>query len=332
MTHTAFRPTHDTHGLVHPLPEGPLDFVADIHGEIDALRSLLERMNYATDGSHPDGRRLVFLGDLVDRGPNSPGVVRLVRGMIDAGNAQAVLGNHELNILRGSSRANNAWFYEPDNAGDNETKLDPDERDDFMAFFASMPLALERDDIRAVHANWDTGMIANAKAARDTIDLYETVSQEIQDYLDKRQVTDKVERNLAKQNHNPVKLLTSGRETRAAKAFELDGKMRGEDRHAWWHDYADEAFVVFGHYWRKPTDPKKKALTDQVFGNTPLYALTSTHTISIDYSVGARAYERTTGKTHGFEGELAALRWPERELVFDHHDETIPLHAKTVGA
>lgn len=325
MTHAPFRPTHETHGLVHPLPEGPLDFVADIHGEIDALLSLLDRMGYATDGSHPDKRRLVFLGDLVDRGPDSPGVVRLVRGMIEAGNAQAVIGNHELNIMRRDSRANNAWFYKPENSGANETTLAPADLDDFLEFFASLPLALERDDIRAVHASWDSGMIASARAARDAIELYQTARQEILDYLDKRQVTDEIERNLAKQNHNPVKLLTSGRETRAAEAFDLDGKMRGEDRHAWWHDYADEPFVVFGHYWRKTVDPVKKPLTDRVFGDTPLYAPTSANTISIDYSVGARAYERAAGKTEGFEGELAALRWPERELVFDHLETIVNL-------
>ena len=67
MNATPIRPTHQSHGLVHPLPEGPLDFIADIHGEIQALEHLLARMGYDDDGSHPERRRLVFLGDLVDR-------------------------------------------------------------------------------------------------------------------------------------------------------------------------------------------------------------------------------------------------------------------------
>lgn len=329
MNATPTRPTHDTHGLVHPLPDGPLDFVADIHGESDALLALLERLGYDTNGHHPDGRRLVFLGDLVDRGPDSPGVVRLVRGMIEAGNAQAVLGNHELNILRRDKRANNAWFYDPDAANEAETTLDPAERDDLLSFFAGLPLALEREDIRAVHANWDTGMVENARAARDTIALFDAEREAIEAYLDARRVTDPIERSLAHQNHNPVKLLTSGREVRAGEAFKLDGKMRGEDRHPWWHDYKDNAFVVVGHYWRKPVDPEKSWLTKRLFGKTPLYEPMTTKTISIDYSVGARPYERAAGKTAGFVGELTALRWPERELVFDHSDETIPLCAVT---
>lgn len=326
MAHTAFRPTHDTHGLVHPLPEGPLDFVADIHGEIDALLSLLDRLGYTTDGSHSDGRRLVFLGDLVDRGPDSPGVVRLVRGMIEAGNAQAVLGNHELNILRGSPKKNNQWILTPNEAF-NETPLDPSEREDVLAFFASLPLALERDDIRAVHAAWDDAMIERARSARDVITLYRAEKDAIEAELTARNVSCEMNKNLALQNRNPVKLITSGPEAPAPEPFELEDRTHTEDRHAWWQDYRSKPFVVFGHYWRKPIAMKSAFLTHRLFGDIPLYDLLGKNMISIDYSVGARAYERATGKTHGFEGELAALRWPERELVFDHHDERITLPA-----
>src|SRR5438445_520040 len=48
--------------LVRPLPEGPLDLVGDVHGEFDALRSLLGRLGYREAGTHPEGRRPVFLG------------------------------------------------------------------------------------------------------------------------------------------------------------------------------------------------------------------------------------------------------------------------------
>lgn len=292
MLNTDPKPTHASHGLVHPLAEGPLDFIADVHGEIEALLALLRR---------------------------------LVRAMVEAGRAQVILGNHELNILRRDERANNDWFFRPGRASAAETPLDPAERDDFLAFFASLPLAVERDDIRAVHATWDPAMIEAARAASDTMTLYASEAMAILDDLNRRGITDRVARSLAKQNRNPVKLLTSGRETRAAEPFDLDGKMRGEDRHAWWHDYADEPFVVFGHYWRKAVDPAKRPLTERVFGKTPLYELTSRNTISIDYSVGDRAFERRGGKCSGFEGELDALHWPERQLVFDHHDQVLTL-------
>jgi hypothetical protein len=329
MTNTALRPTHDTHGLVHPLPDGPLDFVADIHGEIDALRLLLERMGYdESDGSHPEGRRLVFLGDLVDRGPDSPEVVKIVRRMIEAGNAQAVMGNHELNILLNKQKKNNGWFMGHEDSKD-EKPVDEGDKDAFHEFFASLPLALERADIRAVHANWDDEMIGRARAARNSAELFQTEERAIEALIVEQDITDDVEQKLMKQNLNPVKLLTSGREVRAAKPFKLhpDDDPRHEDRHPWWHDYQGGPFVVFGHYWRKTVVPDKKEMTDRLFKNTSLYAQTSHNTISIDYSVGARPEERKNGVTKHFNGELAALRWPERELVFDHSDETKPLHA-----
>ena len=59
--------------LVEKLPDGPLDIVGDVHGELDALKQLLKVMGYSDAGEHPEGRKLVFVGDLTDRGPDSPG-------------------------------------------------------------------------------------------------------------------------------------------------------------------------------------------------------------------------------------------------------------------
>ena len=73
-----------SNSLVQPLFNGPLDVVGDIHGEVEALRSLLRHLGYAEDGTHPDNRRLVFVGDLTDRGPDSPAVVHIVKGLVQA--------------------------------------------------------------------------------------------------------------------------------------------------------------------------------------------------------------------------------------------------------
>ncbi|MGC9437367.1 polynucleotide kinase-phosphatase [Streptomyces sp. WG5] len=73
---------------------GPFDIVGDIHGCAAELESLLGKLGY-TDGVHPDGRTAVFVGDLVDRGPDSPGVLRRVMSMVKSGNALCVPGNHE---------------------------------------------------------------------------------------------------------------------------------------------------------------------------------------------------------------------------------------------
>ncbi|MEU1312700.1 polynucleotide kinase-phosphatase [Streptomyces cinnamoneus] len=88
---------------------GPFDIVGDIHGCRSELESLLTSLGYGLvrDGSgrpvdavHPEGRTAVFVGDLVDRGPDSPGVLRLVMGMVAAGHALCVPGNHENKLGR----------------------------------------------------------------------------------------------------------------------------------------------------------------------------------------------------------------------------------------
>ncbi|MEV3991450.1 polynucleotide kinase-phosphatase [Streptomyces sp. NPDC049837] len=78
---------------------GPFDIIGDIHGCSSELETLLAKLGYE-DGVHPDGRTAVFVGDLVDRGPDSPGVLRRVMGMVASGNALCVPGNHENKLGR----------------------------------------------------------------------------------------------------------------------------------------------------------------------------------------------------------------------------------------
>ncbi|WP_317445887.1 polynucleotide kinase-phosphatase [Streptomyces collinus] len=73
---------------------GPFDIIGDIHGCSAELEALLTKLGY-TDGAHPDGRTAVFVGDLVDRGPDTPGVLRRVMSMVKDGHALCVPGNHE---------------------------------------------------------------------------------------------------------------------------------------------------------------------------------------------------------------------------------------------
>lgn len=84
--------------------KGPFDIVGDIHGCIDEFVDLLESLGYADDGhgeySSPDGRTLVVVGDLVDRGPDSATVVSIVAKMVLSGNAIWVKGNHDCKMIR----------------------------------------------------------------------------------------------------------------------------------------------------------------------------------------------------------------------------------------
>ncbi|WP_432189874.1 polynucleotide kinase-phosphatase [Streptomyces sp. Tue6028] len=78
---------------------GPFDIIGDIHGCASELESLLGKLGYV-DGVHPAGRTAVFVGDLVDRGPDTPGVLRRVMSMVGSGNALCVPGNHENKLGR----------------------------------------------------------------------------------------------------------------------------------------------------------------------------------------------------------------------------------------
>jgi polynucleotide kinase-phosphatase len=87
---------------------GPFDVIGDIHGCRSELETLLGTLGWeieradgkAVTAHHPAGRTAVFVGDLVDRGPDSPGVLRLVMGMVAAGTAICVSGNHEAKLVR----------------------------------------------------------------------------------------------------------------------------------------------------------------------------------------------------------------------------------------
>jgi protein phosphatase len=88
---------------------GPFDVIGDVHGCRVELERLLGLLGYVLErdglggpvgASHPEGRRAVFVGDLIDRGPDIPGVLRLVMGMTAAGTALAVAGNHEFKLVR----------------------------------------------------------------------------------------------------------------------------------------------------------------------------------------------------------------------------------------
>src|SRR5439155_1704145 len=88
---------------------GPFDVIGDVHGCLDELVTLLRQLGYdvAADGErgglsarHPEGRKAVFLGDLVDRGPDTPGVLRLVMNSTAAGDTLCVPGNHDMKLMR----------------------------------------------------------------------------------------------------------------------------------------------------------------------------------------------------------------------------------------
>lgn len=337
--------------LIHRLPSGPLDIIGDIHGEYEALCQLLAHLGYDEEGKHPERRTLVFVGDYCDRGPDSPAVLALVARLVRAGRACGVLGNHEMNLLREDPKDGAGWFFEERATRDN-AKYAPyarpqgRERDEIVRFLSGLPLVLEREDVRVVHAAWINDCVS-ALRAQPSLDLlahYRYWDDQVQAHADSLREAIEHERtawphgledpecrppflaahaehDLTIQMGNPLRVLTSGVEQRGATPFYASGKWRFVERGVWWDSYEDAVPVVVGHYWRrhgteKIAPGKHEA---QMFAQLPAERWHGKrgNVMCIDYSVGARWHARKTDAPLTRDYKLAALRWPERVLQFD---------------
>ena len=146
------------------------DIIGDIHGHAEKLVELLRRLGYAERSGvwqHPS-RQALFVGDLIDRGTEQLKTVRIVRRMVEAGAAQAVMGNHEFNALA-------FWLPDPDRPGESlrphtgqkgennrkehavflaAVESDPGLYRELMEWFFTLPLWLDLPALRVVHACW----------------------------------------------------------------------------------------------------------------------------------------------------------------------------------
>jgi hypothetical protein len=146
------------------------DIVGDIHGQADKLEALLTHLGYRIrDGAyrHPE-RAAIFVGDFIDRGPRQLDSVMTVRRMVEAGSAQAIMGNHEFNAI--------AWqMPDPDAPGEflrrrsgnvgnknrhqhaaflAEVESDARLHREVVDWFLTLPLWLDLPGLRVVHACW----------------------------------------------------------------------------------------------------------------------------------------------------------------------------------
>src|SRR5690606_3023042 len=112
-----------------------------------ALHQLLKVLGYDLQGRHPEQRKLIFVGDLCDRGPDSIAVIRQVKTLIENGNAQCILGNHEINLLTDTQREGNGWFFGSPHQDDfkifDSVQASSQDRAWILEFLNSLPLALD---------------------------------------------------------------------------------------------------------------------------------------------------------------------------------------------
>ena len=340
--------------LVQSLAEGSLDIIGDIHGEYEALQALLEALGYDAQGHHPEGRHLVFVGDLCDRGPDTPAVLTKVQQLVEQGAAQAILGNHELNLLRNDAKEGAGWFFASRHASDGAkfapfASLPVHMHADALAFVGQLPLVLEREDLRIVHAAWIAESV-QAVRGLDCEQLESSYTQwsqhakqlarsgELQERLDAEKahwpwsledplrcppmLPALAEHEANQQMLNPIKVLTSGVERPAAAPFYTSGKWRFAERVAWWDSYGDDIPVVIGHYWRRMGQVDRSAVGK---GGEDLFAQIDPlhwhglkrNVFCVDFSVGGRWSARNSAARDPAHFKLAALRWPENELLFD---------------
>lgn len=216
------------------------DIIPDIHGQAEKLKSALVNLGYeyrngAWRHSEPN-RTCIFLGDYVDRGPSNAEVINIVRRMVEAGTAQAIMGNHELNAihfhtsnpetgapLREHSLKNqnqHASFLKEFPIGDVKTT-------ETIAWMRSLPLFLELDGFRAVHACWNETAIADlSKLAKNG-------------QLSEEQFLDAADRNT--ELFDLVETTTKGPEARMPDGYTIydkEGVGRKDVRLQWWNGTA----------------------------------------------------------------------------------------------
>lgn len=162
-----------------------IDLIGDIHGHADKLEALLLKLGYNKSRgvySHPE-RKILFVGDYIDRGPQIKETLEIVRAMVESENAIALMGNHEYNALcfhfhkkdgghlREHNIVNILQHYETLRQFHNKQK----EYENYLDWLKTLPLYYETDSFRAVHACWDKDHIEylknNLKNDRLTDDL-----------------------------------------------------------------------------------------------------------------------------------------------------------------
>lgn len=235
------------------------DLIGDVHGQDGKLEGLLMKMGYVPKGRGyraPTGRQVVFLGDLIDRGPGQLRVLEIARAMVDSGDALCVMGNHEFNAI--TYVVEDPWnpgeFMRPSRRESPAAIKNRAQHAEFLAqigqgsdahsgwvqWFRGLPVFLDLGGIRAVHGCWSD----------DAVQLLTSIGwspgQVLTDDLLYR-----VGRNVPRDQESELvrarKLLTCGLELPLPRGrFILDksGHKHEEVRIANWRDWAEEFYQV----------------------------------------------------------------------------------------
>ena len=277
------------------MQEVKVDVIGDIHGMHRTFRNLLDALGWRRQNgrwAHPERRHLIQVGDLVDRGPDSLGVVETMRELCDSGVASHVIGNHEYNALAwfvplvpgdpsaGSVRSHNPGHLKQFSATLAQIEADPKRWDDLAAWIRRQPLAMEYAGMRFVHAAWIPTYVNLLPRSLESDDVIRLCGH-------------------GKKFAPAIDICLKGPEERSPMHVDDHGIRRRTRRIPWWESYpADAPIVCFGHHW---------------FRGTPSPAPSSAHnTYCLDYSAGRG-------------GDLVAWRYPEDYFVSVRNADVTPL-------
>ena len=295
------------------------DVIGDIHGNAAKLEALLRKLGYVQRASGwvpPVGRQAIFLGDLIDRGPEQISVVNAVRLMIDAGHARSVMGNHELNAIGFATER-------PDKPGEclrKHSLKNIEQHKEFLIqvgqgspthremvdWFKTLPPMLDLGGIRVVHAWWHqphVDLVAKNLRAGRIEDLF----------LRSSFVKDSIE-------YQAMEGLTKGLEVtlpNGASFVDHGDVERCEVRTKWWHEdarsYRDVAILDANQLHRVPDHPLPQDYAGRPVQGPPIFLghywmegrpkLQSPKVACVDYSAAEA-------------GPLVAYRW-DGESVLD---------------
>jgi protein phosphatase len=174
---------------------GPFDIIGDVHGCAGELEELLARLGYHVcySGERPNGtvhvratqdRRAVFVGDLVDRGPRSPDVLRIVMAMVEAGLAHAVPGNHDVKLVRWLEGRQVKVSHGLDRTVAQLEGENADFRAKVLGFIAGLPshLWLDGGRLAVAHAGIKDGMLGRVSGDVRSFCLYGETSGETDEF------------------------------------------------------------------------------------------------------------------------------------------------------
>jgi hypothetical protein len=277
---------------------GGYDIIGDVHGCALQLINLLDGLGYRNDrraGAYLHrSRQAIFVGDLIDRGPDQLKVLETVRRMADVGSAQIVMGNHEFNAIAYDTRRPGSGAFLRPHSEDNRrqhreflTQVTGATRAAYIEWFKSLPLWLDLGDFRVVHACWHDDSVRTIEEALGgnrfgPVDQFVEAATEGTPLYDAIEVTLKgPEIDLTKHGLPPYLDKDGGRRAHARVAWwngsamtlrdlaVLDGNFTTGDGDSYpalpeievdadmrSFRYEGDVPVFYGHYWRRG-DPRR---------------------------------------------------------------------------